>query len=62
MDQLRSVIFPDVRTVRVSDPFTRPNLAVNLLTHDLTALSALRACGRASFGRHEAKITVLIRD
>lgn len=61
MDQLRSVIFPDVRTLRVSDVFTRPDLAANLLTHDLTTLNGLRTCGSESFARRETEIIDLLR-
>jgi patatin-like phospholipase/acyl hydrolase len=60
MNQLRSVIFPDVQTVRVSDTFTRPDLAVNLLTHELTVLNSLRTCGGESYARREAEIVNLL--
>jgi predicted acylesterase/phospholipase RssA len=53
MDQLRRVLFSDVQTVRVSDVFEQPEMATDLLEHDIKKLNQLRQRGRESFGRQE---------
>lgn len=53
MDQLRSLLFDDVQTVRVSDIFDVPELATDFLEHDLKKLDAIRQRGRESFAPRE---------
>lgn len=60
MDQLRAVLFPDIPTVRVNDTFERPELATDLLEHDLTKLNLLRQQGAESFARREAELKQLL--
>src|SRR5262249_7401886 len=36
MDQLRDILFRDVPTVRISDTFQQPDMATDLLEHDLS--------------------------
>jgi len=54
MDQLRHVLFEDVPTIRISDTYTRPELATDLLEHDLRKLDLLFQHGRESFASREA--------
>ncbi len=56
MDQLRQVLFHDVPTVRISDAFTQPAMATDLLEHDLTKLNVLFTRGRESFSQHEKQL------
>lgn len=56
MDQLRQVLFHDVPTVRVSDSYTTPEMATDLLEHDLSKLDILFQRGRESFGSREAQL------
>jgi predicted patatin/cPLA2 family phospholipase len=56
MDQLRSVLFQDVPTVRISDTFERPEMATDLLEHNLDKLNILRQRGRDSFAPREAQL------
>jgi len=54
MEQLRSVLFKDIQTVRINETFTQPEMATHLLESDLTKLNILYQRGTASFGQHEA--------
>ncbi|MGU7811669.1 hypothetical protein [Burkholderia sp. AW49-1] len=54
MDQLREVLFKDVPTIRISDVFERPEMATDLLEHDLAKLNLLRQRGSESFATREA--------
>ncbi len=60
MDQLRRVLFPSVKTVRISDSFHNPEMATDMFEHDLGKLNLLRQQGAASFGRHECAIVDLL--
>jgi len=53
MDQLRDILFKDVPTIRISDTFERPELATDLMEHDLVKLNQLRQRGVASFASRE---------
>lgn len=56
MDQLRTILFKDVPTMRISDTFERPEMATDLLEHDLGKLNLLRQRGRDSFSSREAEL------
>jgi predicted patatin/cPLA2 family phospholipase len=56
LDQLRAVLYKDIKTVRISDAFTEPTMATDLFEHDLTKLNILRQRGRHSFAKHEAAL------
>ena len=56
MDQLRTVLFKDVPTIRISDTFERPEMATDLLEHDLEKLNILRQRGRESFASREVDL------
>jgi predicted acylesterase/phospholipase RssA len=60
MDQLRKLLFSDVPTVRISDTFERPEMATDLLEHNLEKLSILHQRGRDSFAAHEAQLKVFL--
>lgn len=60
MEQLRAVLFKDVRTVRINDSFERPEMATNLFEHNLTKLNILRQRGNESYAAREAEITALM--
>jgi hypothetical protein len=53
MDQLRTILFKNVPTIRISDTFERPEMATDLMEHDLTKLNLLRQRGRDSFASRE---------
>jgi len=54
MTQLREILFKDVATVRISDTFEQPEMATDLMEHDLAKLNILRQRGRESFAPYEA--------
>jgi uncharacterized protein len=53
MSQLREILFSDVATTRISDTFVQPEMATDLLEHDMAKLNVLRQRGRESFGSRE---------
>lgn len=56
MDQLRDVLFKDIATIRISDTFERPEMATDLMEHNLDKLNILRQCGRESFATRESRL------
>lgn len=56
MDQLRNVLFHDVPTVRISDTYVEPEMATDLLEHDLQKLDTLFQRGRESFASRENQL------
>ena len=60
MDQLRDILFKDIQTIRISDTFERPEMATDLMEHDLTKLNVLRQRGSESFAAREAQIRALL--
>ena len=60
MDQLREILFKDVATIRISDTFEQPEMATDLMEHDLHKLNILRQRGRESFASRETTIGELL--
>jgi predicted acylesterase/phospholipase RssA len=56
MDQLRDILFNDVPTIRISDTFERPEMATDLMEHDLVKLNQLRQRGAESFASRESAL------
>lgn len=56
MDQLRTVLFKQVATLRINDTFERPEMATDLMEHDLGKLNMLYQRGRESFAKHEPQL------
>lgn len=56
MDQLRQILFKDVPTIRISDTFVQPEMATDLLEHDLKKLGVLFQRGRESFSSREKEL------
>ncbi|MDR6680207.1 patatin-like phospholipase family protein [Pseudomonas oryzihabitans] len=56
MDQLRHVLFHDVPTIRISDSYTTPEMATDLLEHDPNKLGILFQRGRESFASREQQL------
>jgi len=53
MDQLRSVLFGDIPTIRINEAYTQPEMATDMFEHDLSKLDVLWQRGRQSFAPHE---------
>ncbi|RWR13241.1 patatin-like phospholipase family protein [Paenirhodobacter populi] len=60
MEQLRSILFRGVRTVRISDPFTEPEMATDLFECDKEKLNRLMQRGTQSFAKYEADLATLL--
>jgi predicted acylesterase/phospholipase RssA len=59
MEQLRSILFRDIRTVRISDTFEQPEMATDFMEHDLKKLNMLRQRGSESFAKYEGDLRSL---
>jgi len=53
MEQLRSILFKDIKTIRISDTFEQPAMATDLMEHNLDKLNILRQRGSESFASRE---------
>lgn len=60
MDKLREILFKDVATVRISDTFEQPEMATDLMEHNLDKLNILRQRGSESFASREARLRELL--
>lgn len=56
MAQLGSLLFPNVPLIRISDTFSKPELATDFVEHNLDKLNLLRQQGAASFALRERDI------
>ncbi|MFY9570823.1 MAG: patatin-like phospholipase family protein [Blastocatellia bacterium] len=56
MEQLRAILFKDIKTIRISDTFEKPEMATDLMEHDLVKLSVLRQRGSESFAGRENEL------
>jgi predicted acylesterase/phospholipase RssA len=56
MEVLRSILFKDVPTIRINDAFVEPEMATDLLEHDLAKLNRLVQKGRLSYAKHEVQL------
>lgn len=60
MEQLRTILFKDIRTVRINDTFERPEMATDFMEFDLKKLNMLYQRGGESFAHHEAALKDLL--
>jgi patatin-like phospholipase/acyl hydrolase len=56
MDQLRTILFKHIKTVRISDTFEQPEMATDLFESDLQKLNILHQRGAESFAKVEATL------
>jgi len=56
MEQLRAILFKDIKTVRICDTFEKPEMATDLMEHDLNKLNILRQRGSESFASRESTL------
>jgi len=59
MDQLRTVLFKDILTVRINDTFAHPEMATDLMESGLIKLNQLFQRGRESFAKHEVELKMM---
>jgi len=60
METLRSILFGDVKTIRISETFHEPEMATDLLEKDLRKLNRLIQKGRDSFAKNEPALRELL--
>lgn len=60
METLRKILFRDVKTVRVSETFSEPEMATDFLENNLKKLNRLVQKGRDSFAKCESDIRELL--
>lgn len=60
MEQLRQILYKNIQTVRISDSFSQPEMATDMMEHDLTKLNILRQRGSESFAQREANLKALL--
>ena len=60
MEQLRTILFKDIRTVRINDTFERPEMATDFMESDLEKLDMLYQRGGDLFANHEAALKELM--
>ncbi|MGO4799683.1 MULTISPECIES: patatin-like phospholipase family protein [unclassified Pseudomonas] len=60
MDQLRDILFKDIATIRISDTFERPEMATDLMEHNLEKLNILRQRGSESFASREVQLRAFL--
>ena len=60
MEQLAKILFKDVPMVRINDTYNTPDMAADLMEHNMTKLSLLHQRGSESFGKHEAELKRLL--
>lgn len=60
MEIISNILFSDLPMVRVDDVFREPDLATDLLEHDLKKLNRLTQKGRDSYRKYEPKIAELL--
>jgi predicted acylesterase/phospholipase RssA len=60
MEQLRQILFSDIRAIRINDTFEQPEMATDLLEADLEKLKLLYQRGWESFGEHEKAFKALM--
>lgn len=60
MEQLRAVLFKDIRTIRISDTFEKPEMATDLMEHNLDKLNILRQRGSESFAARENELREIL--
>jgi predicted patatin/cPLA2 family phospholipase len=60
METLASLLFRDVSLVRINDSYTTPDMATDMMEHDIKKLTRLHQRGWESFGKHERELKRLL--
>jgi predicted acylesterase/phospholipase RssA len=59
MEQLTELLFNDIQMVRINDEYTTPEMAADLMEHNIAKLTLLYQRGKESFGKHERQLKAL---
>jgi uncharacterized protein len=60
METLAKLLFKDVKMVRINDAYSTPDMATDLMEHDIRKLNILYQRGGQSFGKHEDELKTLL--
>lgn len=60
MEQLRAILYKNIRTVRINDTFQQPEMATDLMEFDLVKLDILYQRGSESFAKREVELKDLL--
>jgi uncharacterized protein len=60
MEQLTELLFKDISIVRINDTYTTPEMAADLMEHNIAKLTLLYQRGKESFGKHERHLKALL--
>jgi predicted acylesterase/phospholipase RssA len=60
MEQLGDLLFKDVSIVRINDQYTTPEMAADLLEHNIAKLTLLYQRGNESFRKYERQLEALL--
>lgn len=60
MEQLRTILFNDISAVRINDAFEKPEMATDIMEHNLDKLNILRQRGSESFASKESEMKKLL--
>lgn len=61
MDQLRSIMFKNVPTIRISETFEKPEMATDLFEYNMDKLNILKQRGSESFAKFEGDLKRFLR-
>jgi predicted acylesterase/phospholipase RssA len=59
MEQLTELLFNDIQMVRINDEYSTPEMAADLMEHNIAKLTLLYQRGKESFGKHERQLKAL---
>lgn len=60
MDELRAYLYGDISTVRISQPYSTPDMATDMFEHDMTKLNQLRQRGKKSAHDQEDQLRAFL--
>ena len=60
MEQLRKILFKDIPTIRISETFSKPEMATDLMEHNLVKFDQLYQRGRKSYENHEEDLKKIL--
>ena len=60
METLAGLLFKDVPLIRINDEYSTPDMATDLMEHDIKKLRLLYQRGWESFGKHESALKQLL--
>lgn len=62
METLAKLLFKEVPLVRINDEYSTPDMATDLMEHNIKKLRLLYQRGWESFGKHEAELKLLLKE